>query len=152
MGSERLLSRTAGNQWLGVSPLPAAIPCPGPAVAPRACVARRPPSRPPPFRSEAAAWTHLRLPGSGYGRLGASDVWTGQVRGRQEPPPIRGPPRGQGAFWPRAAPCLCPRGIVGGRSRGEEAGGGVGSVRPEGSPSAARSSGPAARAASGCPG
>lgn len=66
-----------------------------------------------PFRSEAAAWTHLRLSGSGYSRLGASDVWTGQVRGRQQPPPVRGPPLGQGAFWPRAAPCLRPRGIVG---------------------------------------
>lgn len=47
----------------------------------------------PPFRPELAAWTHLRLPGSGCGRLGASDVWTGQVRGRQELPLVRGPPR-----------------------------------------------------------
>lgn len=46
MGSERLLSRTAGNQWLGVSPLPAAIPRLGPGAAPRAAVAWCPPSRP----------------------------------------------------------------------------------------------------------
>lgn len=33
----------------------------------------------------------LRLPDSGRGRLGASDMGTGQVRGRQEPPLLRGP-------------------------------------------------------------
>lgn len=97
----------------------------------------------PPCRPEPAAWTHSGLPCSGCGRLGASDVWTGQVRGRQDPLPVRGPLRAgarSGRGQPPASAPVAPRG-----GRGEEAGGGVGSVRPEGSPSAARSSGPPAR-------
>lgn len=71
LGSERLLSRTAGNQWLGVSPLPAAIPRPGPAAAPRAAGAWRPPSRP---RHAGPSRPHGHTPGcpaaaaAGWGR------------------------------------------------------------------------------------
>nr|BAE23332.1 unnamed protein product [Mus musculus] len=74
----------------------------------------------------------LRLPGSGHGRcrLGASDLGTGQVRGQQEPPPVRGsrqsrerPGRGQPpAFAPVASRGKPRRG--GGRRGGQcQAGG-----------------------------
>lgn len=59
---------------------------------------------------------------------------------------------GPGSVLAEGSPLPSPPWHRGGRSRGEEAGGGVGSVRPEGLPSAALTSGPAARAASGCPG
>lgn len=94
MGSERLLSRTAGNQWLGVSPLPTAIPCPVPSIAPELRwpgTHRSVPAAP----ARAGRMDTLRLPGSGRGRLGASDMGIGQVRGRQEPPLLRGPWRAQ---------------------------------------------------------
>lgn len=112
MGSERLLSRTAGNQWLGVSPLPTAIPCPDPAIAPRAAVAWRPPSHPRlsgpsrPHGHTQAARQRPRLAGgvrhgdrAGAGSAGASS-------------PARAV-AGPGASRPRAAPCLRPRGIAG---------------------------------------
>lgn len=73
----------------------------------------------------------LRLPGSGRGRMGASDMGTGQVRGPQEPPPLRGPwparelpSRGQPlAFAPVASRGKLRRG--GGRRGGQCQAGGL---------------------------
>lgn len=112
MGSERLLSRTAGNQWLGVSSLPAAIPRPVPAIAPQGAVAWRPPSRPrhsgpsrPHGHTQAARQWLRPAGGVRHGdRAGAVSVGVFS-RARV----VAGP----GASRPRAAPCFRPRGIAG---------------------------------------
>lgn len=112
MGSERLLSRTAGNQWLGVSPLSAAIPRPVPAIAPGAAVAWRPPSLPrrsgpsrPHGHTQAARQRPWPDGGVRHGdRAGAGSAGTSSLARA-----VAGP----GASQPRAAPCSRPRGIAG---------------------------------------
>lgn len=112
MGSERLLSRTAGNQWLGVSPLPAAIPRPVPAIAPRAAVAWRPPSRPrrsgpsrPHGHTLAARQRPRPAGGVRHGDRAGAGLAGAISRARVV--------AGLGASRPRAAPCFRPRGIAG---------------------------------------
>lgn len=114
LGSERLLSRTAGNQWLGVSPLPAAIPRPVPAIAPRAAVARRPPSRPrrsvssrPHGHTQAARQRPRPRPAGGVRPGDRAGAGSAEASSRARVPAV------PGASRPRAAPCFRPRGIAG---------------------------------------
>lgn len=112
MGSERLLSRTAGNQWLSVSPLPAAIPRPIPAIAPRAAVAWRPPSCPrrsgpsrPHGHTLAARQRPRPAGGVRHGDRAGAGLAGAISRARVV--------AGLGASRPRAAPCFRPGGIAG---------------------------------------